>query len=114
MPLQTTLRRTLKIDSTTDVTLPHILDQLGLHFRAQTNLVVDRMNFLRRTQQEGETFDHFYTQLQELMSVADLGANCDACREPILHTLIILGIRNEEIRRSIMRHSATLTLDAFC
>ena len=58
------------------MTVQVILDELQRYFRSNQSVTVDRRNFERAGQREGETFDGFVTRLKGLAADADL---CRVC-----------------------------------
>ena len=55
--LRLTLHYTLCIRPGSNMMVAAILDAMAGHFRTQSNLVVDCVAFIRRTQRDGESFD---------------------------------------------------------
>ncbi len=82
-----------------------ILDDLQTFFREERNLAVDRRGYFTRTQKEGETFREFYYALERLSRNACLHRKCDneECRQDLLVTMIMLGVKNENARKELMK-----------
>ncbi len=82
-----------------------ILDELHKFFREERNLAVDRRAYFTRTQQDGETFREFYYALERLSRNACLHRRCESeeCRQDLLVTMIMLGVRNENARKELMK-----------
>ncbi len=82
-----------------------ILDELHNFFREERNLAVDRRTYFTRTQKEGETFREFYYALERLSRNACLHRKCESeeCRQDLLVTMIMLGVRNENARKELMK-----------
>ena len=105
--MQRTVRHTLKIEATSDVTVDGVLNRISTHFRSKRNEVVDKLAFFKRVQKDGESFDAFFSDLQELMSVAHF-VNTP---EERLHTQVIAGLKNDEIRRLALSRVPALSME---
>ena len=85
----------LGINKETEMTVDAILDSIENHLRQRRNIAIDRVAFVERRQQEGESFDSFYVSIKKLAEEADL---CDECIEQRLVTRIMSGVRSKELK----------------
>ena len=97
------MRRTLEhavgiSESDDSVPVKRVLDHLTVHFQRQQNIVLRRVRFEERRQQNGELFDDFFVSLKELADDAEL---CSACVDDRLVTRIISGVADQNLRRKL-------------
>ncbi len=76
------------------------LDGLQRYYRDQRNIVVDRVAFHKRRQQQTETFDEFRFSLVDMAEDAEL---CNHCRDSQIVTQIIVGTRDEKARHDLLQ-----------
>ena len=98
------MRRTLEhavgiSESDDSVPVKRVLDHLTVHFQRQQNIVLRRVRFEERRQQNGELFDDFFVSLKELADDAEL---CSACVDDRLVTRIISGVADQNLRRKLL------------
>ena len=84
-----------------------IISKLERYAKGQLNETVEHHNLLSRTQQDGERFDHFYTELRELSRTCSF---CDGCKKIVLRDCLVRGVQSPSLRRKILSESG-LTLD---
>ena len=89
----------LAISKDTQMTVKQILDTVENHLRQRRNIALDRVAFVERRQQEGESFDNFYVSIKKLAEEADL---CGDCLEQRLVTRIMSGIRCKELKQKLL------------
>jgi len=99
------------------------------HFiRRQRNPLLDRVDFYNRHQSQGESFDSFYTSLNELFKASDFrtslcssctGKLCNTCRESVrqrhsdmLRDRIVCGVYQDDLRHKLLASSALTLEDA--
>ena len=107
----------ISIPSTHDV--PQVMDELRAFIRRQRNPLLDRIEFYRRSQHPGETFDSWYTSLRELFHACNFsgislcstctGRWCDPCTQSlpdvadeILRDRIVTGILSDDVRHKLL------------
>ena len=116
----------ISIPDTSDV--QEAKDELRKFIRRQRNPLLDRMEFYRRAQQPGESFDAWYTSLRELFHACNFtglsvcstcsGCMCAACTQglsalgdDILRDRIVTGVLSDEARHKLLA-TKDLTLKA--
>ena len=93
--MQDIVAHQLGFDDGSDHELLAVLDGIQLFARSRNSITVDRLNFSRRVQREGESLDSFVADLRVLHSTADM---CAACRDQTLHMQIMLGLKSDKTR----------------
>ena len=106
--MQEILQHVLGVEDDSDVSIPAVLDKIAKHFRDETNIIVDRLAFDERVQEEGERFSRFVAALYHLHAVMD---GCAACKEVRIHTRIVAGIRSSESKANILKRKPTPSLE---
>ena len=94
--------RTLRHGLDTDVDtsdIETILDSMERHLRRQRNVIIDRCEFYRRQQEDGEPFDDFLVALREIAHFCDF---CSHCADTLLRDRILTGIRDDETQRVLL------------
>ena len=103
-----------------------VIDALRGYIRRQRNPLLDRMAFYGRKQQTGESFDNFYTSLNELYKASDFGpplcqpctsrvcGNCSAAvsqhTTDMMRDRVVCGILDDTVRHKLLAEP-NLTLD---
>ena len=104
-----------------------IMKTVKAYIRRQRNPLLDRIEFYKRKQSRGESFDAFYTTLKELHNSCDFadstlcstcsGTACHSCRSSlaklsadVMRDRIVTGIYDDETRHKLLA-STDLTLD---
>ena len=101
-----------------------VITVLRRYIRRQRNPLLDRIVFYQRHQQPGESFDSFYTALNELFKACDFpflcshccGRLCSACRTAgtqrtdTLRDRVVIGVLSDETRHKLLAME-NLTLD---
>ena len=85
-----------------------IITAIRAYVDGHLNETVERRNFRRRTQQEGETFDDFLIALRELIKTCKFCS--DVCTKKSLRDQIIEGLRDPETIEDLLKEK-DLTLD---
>ena len=67
-----------------------------------TNDTYERFKFNKRSQNEEETFDSFYADLQRLIKTCNY---CDTCNDSLLKDRIVLGIRDSQTQKDLLKTS---------
>ncbi|XP_065182546.1 uncharacterized protein K02A2.6-like [Sycon ciliatum] len=105
------------VPNTHDV--PEAMVELRKFIRRQRNPLLDRIEFYRRAQQPGETFDAWYTSLRELFHACNFagldvcstcsGRMCQTCQQSlqantdeILRDRIVTGILQDDVRHKLL------------
>ena len=70
------------------------MDKFDEYFLPKTNTSVERSKFYGRTQEEGESFDTFMTEIRKI------AANCNfgTFQEEMLKDRIVVGIRDARVK----------------
>ena len=106
IPMQGHVRHNLEIAWDGSVSTKDILRAIGARLRGHRSLVLDRLLFEERKQEENEDFDKFHAALCKLAIRADL---CTHCRDDRIASKIIAGIRKIETRKKLLEEQ-NLTL----
>ena len=92
------------IDASADTTTVDVLlARLEAYYRANESVTVDGVRFAERVQAAGETFDDFRFALAELAKDAEL---CTHCGDRRMLEQLIVGLRDKEARRELLRLKA--------
>ena len=87
--------------------LDKVLESFSNYFKPKVNEIYERFTFLQRRQQQGETFDSFYTDLLRL--VESCGYHQDE-RRKIIRDQIVMNITSDAVREKLLAEAA-LTLE---
>ena len=96
-----TLRHSLDINIDTSSTAA-ILDAMERHLRQQRNIILDRRDYYRRQQEEGEPFDEYLVALREIAQFCDF---CPHCADSQLRDRIVTGVQDEDTLRALLSES---------
>ena len=86
--------------------LNKVIQKFENHCKGQVNTTYERYVFHTRTQQEGESFEHFYTAVKFLANSCDFGE----LKDSLIRDRLIIGINNPTLRQRLLRE-AKLTLE---
>ena len=75
------------------------------YVKPRTNIVYNRYKFSSRTQNEGETFDKFVTELQILVKECQYDKP-----EEMVRDRVVFGVRNGKVREKFINVGSVLTL----
>src|ERR1043165_4376079 len=76
-----------------------VIEAFERHCVGEVNITFERYVFNRRTQDVGETFDAYMSDLRRLIKSCDYGA----LEESILRDRIVIGIRDDATRRKLLQ-----------
>ena len=93
------LRNKLKIPSDTDMSVDEILVEVRKHFRKKRNIILDKVDFMNRRQEEGESFDSYYNALQRIGRHAEIEAETV---DQKMVAKIIHGLKDLELREKLL------------
>ena len=96
------IKRTVVAADANDPTIEEAIIAIKAHVRQNTNILIDRYNFMNRKQEEGESFETFYADLRRLSTYADA---CQNCLATTLITLITIGVRDKKLRKNLLKIS---------
>ena len=97
------LEHQVGISSEAVIPLDDVFTRLLHHFRAHMNNALRRWRFSTCTQETGESFGDFHVRLQQLAADVDLcAAGALQCRQDQIKHQIILGVREEFLRRHLL------------
>ena len=103
LDMQGTLERTIGIPPDTSMPVDEILDALQEHIKNSRNEVLRRRDLINCRQHQGETFDQFHARVQRLAEEVDVCATRSvACEEVQIRTVIMNGLRNEELVQKLL------------
>ena len=83
-----------------------LFEKFGEHVAPKKNTVFGRYIFQSRTQQQGETFETFVTDLRNLVKDCEYTNPNEMVRDKIVG-----GIRSSEIREKLLTEGDTLTME---
>lgn len=106
--LMTMMKHSVKIPRDTKKTLEELVTDLRAFLGGKQNLTLDRLNFSRCKQRDGESFDQFYANLCEM---ADIGNMRKMTFDDWLSNAIVVGVLSEETRQHVLEKSPALGLD---
>nr|XP_022921165.1 uncharacterized protein LOC111429474 [Onthophagus taurus] len=75
-----------------------VLEELQRFMSPKTNEVYERFVFYKRKQEEGESFDHFLTDLKKLVKTCNYVGDTDS----MVRYRIVLGIRNPALQEKLL------------
>ena len=81
----------------------HVIDAMTRYVDGQVNESVERRNFRQRTQQPGETFDHFIVALRELAKTCQFCS--EDCSQKSIRNQIIEGLLDGDTVEARERHN---------
>ena len=97
--IRTYVNKVIGICEEDDLTIDEILDKISKYLRGKQNIAVDRVAFLKRKRENGESFDNFYLDLNRLVEDAEL---CKTCSEEQIATKIMSAISSEETKKKLL------------
>ena len=103
-PMHDVVTYDLNMPKTGTQTAADVIEAIKTYLRRSRNISVDKVNFHGRVQQEGESFVVFASDLRRLHSIADL---CQVCKDDAISHRILVGMRDAEARRSILKKQTT-------
>ena len=86
-------------DETEKGDLDRVLDKMQEYCLGETNVIYERFRFNGKTQQNGESFDNFLTNLIELAKTCQFGTMHDA----LLRDRIVVGVRDDALRKQLLQ-----------
>ena len=105
---------------------PAVISELRRYIRRQRNPLLDRLAFYGRKQQQGESFDSFFSSLHELYKASDFESPlCQSCKERVcndcsrttlsssldmLRDRVVCGVLDDAVRHKLLAEPA-LTLE---
>ncbi|KAL4714212.1 hypothetical protein ACJJTC_002849 [Scirpophaga incertulas] len=78
--------------------LEEILTSFDEYFRPKQNEVINTYNFNKRNQQDGETFDAFYTAIRKLAE----NCNFDTQKDRMLRDRIVIGVSDHRMQQKLL------------
>lgn len=97
--------QTFKLSDTDMKNYKKVIDAFKNHCKVLRNETYDRYKFFTRVQQEGESFDHFITDVKMLASTC----NFEALEDSLIRDKIVSGIKDLSLQERLLRQS-NLTL----
>lgn len=98
---------TLKLTEVQKSNYDTVLAELEQYLTPKRNVVYERFLFYKRKQEEGESFDHFLTDLKKLSQSCEFGA---ASNDSMIRDRIVLGINSKELQEKLL-HMEDLNLN---
>ena len=102
------LRNKLKIPPDTEMSVDEILVEVRKHFRKKRNIILDKVDFMSRKQEEGESFDSYYNALQRIAKHAEIESET---MDQKMVTKIIHGLRDSDLREKLLSIDPLPTTD---
>ncbi|XP_050510413.1 uncharacterized protein LOC126887113 [Diabrotica virgifera virgifera] len=96
----------------------YMIETISKYVNPRMNECFERYNFLKRTQKEGEVFEHFLTDCRHLVRTCNYNRNDpdETAEDKALRDKIVMGIRDTTTREALLRIDK-LTLEkaiSFC
>ena len=88
-------------------TVSEIIDKYEAFTIGEVNETYERFMFNKCCQEDGEKFDHFYSDLRSLIKTCGY---CDNCNESMLRDRIVFGVRERTVQTDLLK-VRKLTLD---
>ena len=89
----------LGIGEETTKSCKDILKEIRSHIRSHRSVQIDKVEFERRSQREGESFDDYMVAIRKLARNAEL---CEECLDDRLLTKIMSGVNDQEVREELL------------
>ena len=80
-------------------TVAEIVASIQTYVRGKKNVMVDRYEFYRRRQEEGESFESFYVDLKRRAGEAEI---CATCKDSTIATMIAVGVDDPELATKLL------------
>ena len=81
-------------------TVTQIMEKFDEFAVGEVNVTYERFMFNQRKQEEGETFEQFYSAARNLSKTCDF---CENCRDSMIRDKIVLGIRNCNTQTELLK-----------
>lgn len=78
--------------------LEDLLNIFDEYFKPKQNEVINSFNFNKRNQEDGETFDEFYSSLRKLSE----NCNFDVQKDRMLRDRIVIGVRDRRSQQKLL------------
>lgn len=83
-----------------DASINDVIASFETFIIGESNETYERFCFNRRNQEEGESFELFYADLQRLIKTCNY---CDNCRQSILRDRVVLGINDSTVQKDLLK-----------
>lgn len=83
-----------------------VLQLFDEYFAPKQNELINTFNFHTRKQEDGETFDNFYSEIKKLVK----NCNYKELEDRMLRDRIVMGVKDQKIQRKLLENH-DLTLD---
>ena len=81
-------------------TMETVLNEFEKFVVGESNVTYERFIFNKRAQEEGESFELYYADLQRLIKSCDY---CNECQKSILKDRIVIGIRDANVQKDLLK-----------
>ena len=108
--MECVLTHSLDVPQDTDAPITEVIKKIEDYIKQQDNPALRRYAFAHCRQDEGETFDRFYTRLKQLAVDADITC-CAKGFEMRIIDGIINGIADEELRAELLSKKADCSVE---
>ena len=103
------LKFSIGIRDEDETTMDDVLEAIRKFIRSRRNVLLDRVEYERYRQKEGEDFESFYIATQQVAFAADLvNSHCAECSKRCLESRVasklMAGIKDREVRVMASRH----------
>ncbi|XP_063387033.1 uncharacterized protein LOC134673008 [Cydia fagiglandana] len=78
--------------------LEEVIEVFDDYFKPKQNEIINRFNLNKRNQEEGETFDAFYTAIRKVAENCNYGDQ----KEKMLRDKIVIGVREQRIQQKLL------------
>ena len=83
-----------------DRTVSDIIAKFESFAIGEVNETYERFIFNNRAQRDGESFERFYSEIRRLVKSCN---HCDKCLDSILRDRIVLGVRDKDTQRDLLK-----------
>ena len=87
-------------DKDEEILVSEVIDRIRQHIRDKRNVAIDRFELYCKRQRDGESFNEYYVGLQQGADDADL---CEKCKDETITTLIMVGVKDQEVRKKLLK-----------
>lgn len=85
-------------DAEEKIKLDEIIKSFDDYFKPKQNEVINTYNFNKRVQQDGESFDAFYTAIRKLAE----NCNFDTQKDRMLRDRIVIGVSDQRMQQKLL------------
>ena len=108
--MENMLTHSLDVPQDTNSPITEVIKKIEDYIKQQDNPALRRLAFMRCRQEEGESFDRFYTRLKQLASDADISCCANGYKMRLIDG-IINGLEDEELRTELLSKKSECSVE---